>query len=80
VPTATGTRALVTMSLALVTRIVLGAWFFGATVAAVGLARTGEPVLLAPLAMMAVVVVITVLAFNLEANRAQAYLEERLAG
>lgn len=80
VPTATGTRALVTMSLALLTRVVLGAWFFGATVAAVGLASTGEPVLVAPIGMMAAVVVISVLAFNLEANRAQAYLEERLAG
>jgi hypothetical protein len=73
-----GTQATVTMSLALVTRLVLAGWFFLATVSSVGLVRTGEPVLLLPPVLLVAVVVLAIVGFNHEANAAEAYLKQRL--
>lgn len=80
VATERGTRAMVTMSLALLTRLVLGFWLLLATVAAVGLVRTGEPVLLLAPALLVLVVIVALLAFNHEADAAEAYLKQRLDG
>lgn len=69
-----GTRLRVSMSLLLLTRVVLGLWTLAATVSVAGLWTNGEPILWLVPAMLVAVVGFAMLAFNLEADHAEAYL------
>ena len=71
-----GTQLRVSMSLFLFTRVVLGLWALAATVSVAGLWSTGQAILLVVPAMFAAVAALGVLAFNLEANQAEAFLRQ----
>lgn len=78
VPREGGTRLLVTMSLAMLTRVVLGVWMLAASAATVGFVKTQEPVLIAAPILFVLVCVLAVVAFNHEADAAERYLRQRL--
>jgi|GEM_PF-3421847 len=75
-----GTRMLVTMSLKMLTRFLLGVWVFLGGSACVGLYVTGQWVMLAVPVMLVGIYLMTAFAFSLEAELAERYLRENLTG
>jgi hypothetical protein len=79
-PDGEGTTMLVTMSLKMLTRFLLGVWVFLAGSACVGLYVTGQWIMLAVPLMLLGVYAMTTFAFSLEAELAERYLRENLLG
>lgn len=75
-----GTRMLVTMSLKMLTRLLLGVWVFLAGSACVGLYTTGQWIMLAVPLMLVGIYAMAAFAFSVEAELAERWLRDHLLG